>query len=406
MRYAVWFVRLVFVAWMFPAGLNHFVPLFPQPLGNQPLSRELFAALADSRLFDIVKAVELVAGLSVLTGFHVPLALLLCMPVSFCVWYWDVPLQGWGSISAIYGWAVLLANIFLCLTYIDSYRALLAPRSRPQSPGGREGLDKLFFIARLIFGGWMLASGLNFFLGPLFPLPGGHEPLAVQLMTALVHSQLLDVAMAIQFVTGALILAGLFIPLALCIVMPISVCAAYWAVVLEHEPVGAILALAAMALNGLLMLRYLDDYQGMLRRHARALGETEPHQSYESLYVDASGRTSRAHFIGALVPLLAAAALYHLLVPGLTGHWCLIVLLFPAIILHVRRLHDMGRPAWLLLLPVLPIAVAIWLFMAGRGSGILPAISLAVIILAAGFTLWGLLGRNQTGSGQPGEAVA
>ena len=33
MRYAVWFVRLLFAAWMIPAGLNHFVPLFPQPLG-------------------------------------------------------------------------------------------------------------------------------------------------------------------------------------------------------------------------------------------------------------------------------------------------------------------------------------------------------------------------------------
>jgi hypothetical protein len=33
MKYAVWLVRLVFAAWMIPAGLNHFIPLFPQPMG-------------------------------------------------------------------------------------------------------------------------------------------------------------------------------------------------------------------------------------------------------------------------------------------------------------------------------------------------------------------------------------
>src|SRR6185295_3096543 len=93
MKYAVWFVRLVFAAWMIPAGLNHFVTLFPQPLGTQPLSRELFFALFDSHLFDLVKAVELVAGIGVLFGFYVPLSLVICMPVSFCVWYWDTPLE-------------------------------------------------------------------------------------------------------------------------------------------------------------------------------------------------------------------------------------------------------------------------------------------------------------------------
>ena len=58
MKYAVWFVRLIFAAWMIPAGLNHFVTLFPQPLGTQPLSQELFLALFDSHLFDLVKLVD------------------------------------------------------------------------------------------------------------------------------------------------------------------------------------------------------------------------------------------------------------------------------------------------------------------------------------------------------------
>ena len=105
MKYAVWFVRLIFAAWMIPAGLNHFVKLFPQPYGTQPLSQELFLALFDSHLFDLVKLVELVAGIGVLFGLWVPLSLVICMPVSFCVWYWDTPLEGWHSGASIFGTA-------------------------------------------------------------------------------------------------------------------------------------------------------------------------------------------------------------------------------------------------------------------------------------------------------------
>ena len=135
MKYAVWFVRLVFGAWMVPAGLNHFVPLFPQPMGSQPLSHELIVALLDSHLFDLVKAVELIAGLAVLTGIYTPLALVMCMPVSFCVFYWDTPLEGWGSPASIYGEAVLLCNCLLCLAYLPSYRSMFALRARPRTFG-------------------------------------------------------------------------------------------------------------------------------------------------------------------------------------------------------------------------------------------------------------------------------
>ncbi len=134
-------------------------------------------------------------------------------------------------------------------------------------------MKQLALAARLIFGAWMLVSGLNHFFVFLYPPPAGHAPLAAQLMTALVNSRLLDVAMAIQLAAGALILAGLLVPLALCAVMTISTCAAFWAVILEREPVGALLALAAVALNGLLMLAYVDSYRGVLQRHALAAGE-------------------------------------------------------------------------------------------------------------------------------------
>ena len=134
-------------------------------------------------------------------------------------------------------------------------------------------MKHLVLIGRLIFGAWMLVNGANHFFLHLYPDPVGHTPLAIQLITALKDGWMLDVAMLIQLVTGALILVGVLVPVALCVVMPISVCAAFWAVILEHEPVGALLALVVVGLNALLCLAYIDYYQGMLQRHALTLGE-------------------------------------------------------------------------------------------------------------------------------------
>jgi uncharacterized membrane protein YphA (DoxX/SURF4 family) len=197
------------------------------------------------------------------------------MPVSFCVWYWDTPLEGWHSGASIFGTAVLVSNVLLCLAYFGSYRSMFALRSTPRALGaaGASAAGKHLVLAgRLIFGAWMLVNGINYFFVSMYPLPSAHEPLAVQLMTGLVHSHLLDVVMAIELGTGALILIGVFVPAALCVVMPISVCAAFWAI-LEHRPLALGLGLAAVALNGLLMLAFIDYYKGVLQRRALAVGE-------------------------------------------------------------------------------------------------------------------------------------
>lgn len=134
-------------------------------------------------------------------------------------------------------------------------------------------MKQLVLVARVIFGAWMLVNGANYLFFSLWPVPTGHEPLAMQLMTALVHSHLLDVAMTIQLIAGALLLAGILVPVALCVLMPISTCALYWSAILDHQPVSALLALIAFALNGALMVAYIDYYRGVLQRRALALGE-------------------------------------------------------------------------------------------------------------------------------------
>jgi uncharacterized membrane protein YphA (DoxX/SURF4 family)/uncharacterized membrane protein YhaH (DUF805 family) len=352
MKYAVWFVRLLFAAWMIPAGLNHFLPLFPQPMGSQPLSMELIVALLDSRLFDIVKAVELIAGIGVLFGFYTPLALLICLPVSFGVFYWDAPLEGWGSIAAIFGYSTLVSNTLLCLAYNRYYRPMFTLRAQITER------KQLVQAARLVLGAALVAFAANTLLLNVWPEPAGTEPLAELLMTSLANSKLLYVALAVQLVAGVLLLANVLVPLALCAQMMITANALFWAVFLEQSPLGALLALVVFALNGLLMLAYLPWYKDILQRYSHAAGEQPGSANYDALFVSNAGTTSKGDYIPAIALLLAVIAFYGYFVPGRSGEFSMLVLLYPLFTLLIRRFRDMGQHPWLLFAPVVLMLLA------------------------------------------------
>ena len=371
---------------MIPSGLNHFIQIFPQPMGSQPLSQELIIALLDSNLFDLVKAVELIAGLGLLLGFYTSLSLLICLPVSFCVFYWDAPLEGWGSRAAIFGYSVLLCNSLLCLAYYKSYSSMFILRATV-------GERKLLVLGgRLLLGAWMLLNGANYLFFSFWSIPMGNEPLALQLMTSLVNSRLLDVAMAIQLLTGALILAGIMVPVALCTLMPISTCALYWALILDQQPINIIMALAVFALNGLLMLAYLSYYQGTLQRHALAIGEeVNTRTNFDDLFVNLKNSAAKAQFIPAIIPVIAAIVFYDYLVGGGTADYCLLFLMYPLFTLLTGRIRDMGFSPAFLLAPLALILVyfGIRLDYFSLGDTLNSVTTWSALILTAGFVLWG-----------------
>ncbi|HEY4342159.1 MAG TPA: DUF805 domain-containing protein [Steroidobacteraceae bacterium] len=390
MKYVIWIVRLWYAAWMIPAGLEHFVHIYPQPGFNTtvPLQHEMLFALLDSHLFDAVKAVEMLTGIAVLLGFFTPLMLLVCMPVAVCVFWWDAPLAMWNWGSVLAGGRVLVSDVLLCVVYFACYRAMFPLRSTPLAR------KQLVLVGRIIFGAWMLIGGINYFFLSLWSMPMGHTPLAVELMGAFSHVGLLSVAMLIQLVTGALILVGVFVPAALCVVMPTSACALYWAL-LEHQPLPLALALVAFALNGLLMLAYIDSYRGALQRTALTFGESAA-MNWNTLFVNSKGRTSREHFIAAVIPLAIVVWYYTRSGPDQYALWAVLVLLFPAVVVHARRLHDMGHSGWLMLVPAaLTIAaMAIWDHGLDLGARLNYAVPLAALIVFLVFALWGCIGKG------------
>ena len=117
--------------------------------------------------------------------------------------------------------------------------------------------------------------------------------------------------------------------------------------------------------------------------------------NYEELFVDFRGRTGRAHFAPALALLAAVGIFYHYLVFGQPGQYAMLTLLFPPAVLHARRVQDMGYTTWLLLVPAVPIAAAIWYHMYNPGHAYEAAAVTAALAVSALFSLWCLLGSSR-----------
>lgn len=120
--------------------------------------------------------------------------------------------------------------------------------------------------------------------------------------------------------------------------------------------------------------------------------------TFDSLFANPAGRTPRGHFVQGLIVLLAIVLFYACFVKGRTATFCVLVLLYPGIALHARRLHDMGRSAWLLALPValLLAAFAIWLKYASFGASVDAVLPKVALVVAALFALWGALGKGRS----------
>ena len=82
------------------------------------------------------------------------------------------------------------------------------------------------------------------------------------------------------------------------------------------------------------------------------------------------------------------------LIPGVVGHLLGFAALWPQICIHAKRLHDMGRTAWWMLLPALVlIAGGLVSYALGYSeTGQMSAVAMAHLVFAAicgiGFLLW------------------
>jgi uncharacterized membrane protein YhaH (DUF805 family) len=128
--------------------------------------------------------------------------------------------------------------------------------------------------------------------------------------------------------------------------------------------------------------------------------------NFDTLFVNWAGRTARNQYIGALITVLAALAFYYFRVPGRNSEWVQLVFLYPAIVLVARRLHDMGRSAWPLVLPAALVLVMAYLYLYVPTSEAKGGVKWAAIIVSAAFMVWGLIGKSQAEPNRFGAPAA
>jgi hypothetical protein len=86
-------------------------------------------ALIESNLFSLVKVIEVIGGVLLIFNLYVPLALVMLLPVSIVVFYFDAVLQlRWNRILYM-GVLCMYLNIILLFAYLRYYFPILTPTS-------------------------------------------------------------------------------------------------------------------------------------------------------------------------------------------------------------------------------------------------------------------------------------
>jgi uncharacterized membrane protein YphA (DoxX/SURF4 family) len=116
---------------------------------------------------------------------------------------------------------------------------------------------------QFFFGGWFLVHGLNHWL-EFFPRPSGSSPISHELIAALNHSGLLSVVKIIEIITGVLLLANRFVPLAVVAAFPVALSIAHLNLVANHDLTSMIVGVVIMPLLCLIALGHLDKFVPML----------------------------------------------------------------------------------------------------------------------------------------------
>jgi len=204
-------------------------------------------------------------------------------------------------------------------------------------------------MLRVLMGAILVITALRYFMPfalPFVPDAQWSDPMAVRVMTAFEKSGLLAVAKFIHLLGGLLLLFNRASPFALAAVLPVNLCGLFICVLVEGSATLSLLAIALVALNGLLMLSLLPYYRGVLGRDYLADGESaEAGSNYESLFVNPRSGAPLAAYLGAGVVLLAALAFYWRVVPGLNSLTGLIVLATPTLLFAAGLFQAFARKA-------------------------------------------------------------
>jgi hypothetical protein len=133
-KYLILAVRYFFGGHALISGANHYLIIIPDIMPNHPeIAVRFMHVLIDSHLYDVVKVIEILTGLSLITGWYMPVTLMMEMPVTVIICYLSLFIAPTPR-SMFSGIREVILNMFLLSSYWGYLRPLIGqpkPSLRP-----------------------------------------------------------------------------------------------------------------------------------------------------------------------------------------------------------------------------------------------------------------------------------
>ena len=124
MKIATIIVRVLLGAMMLFASISYFFNLGEQPVPTGDMATLMGGLMASKYMFPLVKSIELIAGLMLVSGKFIKLGTLLLLPISVNIFLIHTVTQVSDLPVAIF---VLIANIFLIYAYWNDFKEIVKP---------------------------------------------------------------------------------------------------------------------------------------------------------------------------------------------------------------------------------------------------------------------------------------
>lgn len=124
MKIAVIIVRTLIGLLFLITSIGFFLKLFPEPELNGNFKAFQIGLIASTYLIPLAKTIELLCGLSFVTGRFTTLANILILPVTVNILFINFFLNHEGIPLALF---VFLGNLFLIYSHWNNYKSLFTP---------------------------------------------------------------------------------------------------------------------------------------------------------------------------------------------------------------------------------------------------------------------------------------
>lgn len=122
--------RVIFGGWWLYSGAMHFIDPAWQPLGQEQAAIDFTLALIASGLFEWIKVIEVILGLTMLANRLMPLTIVAMIPINVVILYWNFVLEV-GTVEYVFGALTIVFNAILAWPWRQYFWRLFSWKGVP-----------------------------------------------------------------------------------------------------------------------------------------------------------------------------------------------------------------------------------------------------------------------------------